>query len=119
MHSNGRILRFRAPSCRWSADLGAGLHARWQVLELNRSYRQAWSEGEVDEAMLDESAFGVGLYQTVDVYQRGERAIKYALLFIALTFLTFFAWEQVTARLGCIRCSTCWSASRSVRSICC
>jgi inner membrane protein len=43
-----------------------------------------------------ESSFGVGLYQAVDIYQRGERAVKYALLFIALTFLTFFAWEQVT-----------------------
>jgi inner membrane protein len=73
-----------------------GFDARWQVLELNRSYRQAWMEGEVSEAALAESAFGVGLYQAVDVYQRGERAIKYALLFIALTFLTFFAWEQIT-----------------------
>lgn len=69
--------------------------ARWQVLELNRSYRQLWSEVEVDEATLSGSAFGVSLYQPVDIYQRGERAIKYALLFIALTFLTFFAWEQV------------------------
>lgn len=74
----------------------AGFDARWQVLELNRSYRQAWMEGEVGEQALAESAFGVGLYQAVDVYQRGERAIKYALLFIALTFLTFFAWEQIT-----------------------
>lgn len=72
-----------------------GFTARWQVLELNRSYRQAWMEHEVAEATLLQSAFGVGLYQAVDVYQRGERAIKYALLFIALTFLTFFAWEQV------------------------
>ncbi|HEY7643183.1 MAG TPA: cell envelope integrity protein CreD [Steroidobacteraceae bacterium] len=74
----------------------AGFDARWQVLELNRSYSQAWSELEVNEAALLESTFGVGLYQTVDVYQRAERAVKYALLFIALTFLTFFAWEQVT-----------------------
>jgi inner membrane protein len=73
-----------------------GFDARWQVLELNRSYGQAWSEFEVNEASLTESSFGVGLYQTVDVYQRGERAVKYAVLFIALTFLTFFAWEQVT-----------------------
>jgi len=73
-----------------------GFDARWQVLELNRSYGQAWSEYEVNEASLTESSFGVGLYQTVDVYQRGERAVKYAVLFIALTFLTFFAWEQVT-----------------------
>ena len=73
-----------------------GFDARWQVLELNRPYAQIWKEGEVSEAMLLASAFGVGLYQTVDAYQRGERAIKYALVFIALTFLTFFAWEQVT-----------------------
>lgn len=73
-----------------------GFDARWQVLELNRSYRQVWSEFEVNEAALQESSFGVGLYQAVDVYQRVERAVKYALLFIALTFLTFFAWEQIT-----------------------
>jgi inner membrane protein len=73
-----------------------GFNARWQVLELNRTYRQAWSEGEVTDEMLTESAIGVGLYQAVDVYQRAERAIKYALLFIALTFLTFFAWEQLS-----------------------
>jgi inner membrane protein len=73
-----------------------GFDARWQVLELNRSYRQLWSEFEVGEPALTESAFGVGLYQAVDIYQRGERAVKYALLFIALTFLTFFAWEQIT-----------------------
>jgi inner membrane protein len=73
-----------------------GFDARWQVLELNRSYAQAFSEEEVNEASLDQSAFGVGLYQTVDVYQRSERAVKYAILFIALTFLTFFAWEQIT-----------------------
>lgn len=75
---------------------GRGFDARWQVLELNRAYGQAWMDGEVNEPTLLESAFGVGLYQAVDVYQRGERAIKYALLFIALTFLTFFAWEQVS-----------------------
>ena len=73
-----------------------GFDAQWQVLELNRSYPQAWSEAEVSEAVLMSSAFGVGLFQTVDIYQRGERAIKYALLFIALTFLTFFAWEQLS-----------------------
>lgn len=73
-----------------------GFEARWQVLELNRPYRQMWMEHEVDQPTLLESAFGVGLYQAVDVYQRGERAIKYALVFIALTFLTFFAWEQLS-----------------------
>jgi inner membrane protein len=73
-----------------------GFEARWQVLELNRPYRQVWHEGEVDEVMLSQSSFGVGLFQSVDIYQRAERAVKYAALFIALTFLTLFAWEQVT-----------------------
>lgn len=73
-----------------------GFQARWQVLELNRSYGQVWREDEVSEGTLAQSAFGVSLFQPVDIYQRGERAVKYAVLFIALTFLTFFAWEQVT-----------------------
>jgi inner membrane protein len=72
-----------------------GFEARWQVLELNRAFGPSWLETEVDAATLINSAFGVGLYQVVDVYQRGERAVKYALLFIALTFLSFFAWEQL------------------------
>jgi inner membrane protein len=74
----------------------AGFEARWQVLELNRTYGQAWMDGEVTDAMLKDSAIDVGLYQAVDAYQRAERAIKYGLLFIALTFLTFFAWEQLS-----------------------
>lgn len=73
-----------------------GFQARWQVLELNRAFGQVWQEGEVDESTLTQSAFGVSLFQSVDIYQRAERAVKYAVLFIALTFLTFFAWEQVT-----------------------
>jgi inner membrane protein len=75
----------------------AGFRARWQVLELNRSYGQAWEASGDVASLLAESAFGVGLYQAVDIYQRGERAVKYAILFIALTFLTFFAWEQLSA----------------------
>jgi inner membrane protein len=73
-----------------------GFEGQWQVLELNRSYRQTWMEGEVEESALLSSSLGVGLYQPVDTYQRAERAVKYAVLFIALTFLTFFTWEQVS-----------------------
>jgi inner membrane protein len=73
-----------------------GFEARWQVLELNRTFGQVWVAGQLDESLVAESALGVGMYQAVDVYQRAERAVKYALLFIALTFLTFFAWEQLS-----------------------
>jgi inner membrane protein len=39
------------------------------------------------------SAFGVSLLQPVDIYQQAERAVKYAPLFIVLTFVTAFLWE--------------------------
>jgi inner membrane protein len=73
-----------------------GFNASWQVLELNRTYGQSWIEGEVSSDQLAQSAFGVELFRSVDVYQRSERAVKYALLFIALTFLSFLAWEQIS-----------------------
>jgi inner membrane protein len=73
-----------------------GFNAKWQVLELNRSYGDSWIDCNFSDQQLGLSAFGVQLFQSVDVYQRSERAVKYALLFIALTFLSFFAWEQVS-----------------------
>jgi inner membrane protein len=75
----------------------AGFAASWQVLELNRQFRQSWINSEVDEARLLASGFDVDLFQSVDVYQRSERAVKYALMFIALTFLSFYAWELLSA----------------------
>ena len=37
--------------------------------------------------------------QPVDIYQQAERAVKYAVLFIVLTFLVFFLWEVFSAAL--------------------
>lgn len=37
--------------------------------------------------------FGVSFVDPVDQYLKTDRAIKYALLFIALTFATFFLFE--------------------------
>jgi len=70
----------------------AGFSAQWQVLDLNRSYGQHWQEGAggIDPAA---AAFGVNLYQPADVYQQNERAGKYGVLFIALTFVAFFLFE--------------------------
>jgi inner membrane protein len=74
-----------------------GFAAKWQVLELNRAFSQSWKDDSVDESKLQAASFGVGLFQSVDVYQRSERAVKYALMFIALTFLSFYAWELLNA----------------------
>jgi len=45
---------------------------------------------------IESVAFGVNLFQPVDTYHRNERASKYALLFISLTFMSVFLWEQVS-----------------------
>jgi len=71
---------------------GGGFEARWQVLDLNRSYGQHWQE-EAHSVDPVSAAFGVSLYQPADLYQRNERAGKYGVLFIALTFIAFFLFE--------------------------
>lgn len=40
-------------------------------------------------------AFGVRFMQPVDVYLQSERATKYAVLIIGLSFITFFIFEQI------------------------
>jgi inner membrane protein len=75
-----------------------GFEARWQVLELNRGFPQSWIDSEIGCARLEAAAFGVSLFQPVDTYHRNERALKYAVLFIALTFMSVFLWEQLTAK---------------------
>lgn len=75
-----------------------GFDAQWQILEVNRDYPQRWSDGEVAGDRVAASAFGVALFDPVDVYQRNYRAIHYAILFIAITFLSLFLWEQIARR---------------------
>lgn len=71
-----------------------GFEATWQVGHLNRSFPQSWRD---KQAQLDPaSAFGVRLLLPVDEYQKNTRAAKYAILFIALTFLAFFVTEVLT-----------------------
>lgn len=72
-----------------------GFRAQWQVLDLNRAFGQGWSENEGANLALVSSAFGVELYQPVDTYQRNERAGKYGILFIALTFVALFLFDAL------------------------
>jgi inner membrane protein len=82
---------------------GDGFTAVWKVPYFGRGFPPAWVAGAVDGAQLkalsDASQFGVGLIQPVDIYQQSERAIKYAALFIVLTFVVFFLFETIRARL--------------------
>lgn len=75
----------------------SGFTARWQVSELGRGFGQSFRTDRDDwqaiGCALSASAFGVDLFQPVDGYQQTERALKYGVLFLALTFLAFFLFE--------------------------
>jgi inner membrane protein len=68
-----------------------GFTADWKVLHLNRNFPQTWMSQTVDIAA---TSFGVNLLLPVDSYQKATRATKYAILFIALTFIAFFFNEM-------------------------
>lgn len=67
-----------------------GFSAHWNILHLNRNFPQSWTGSQYS---VKESAFGVDLLVPVDNYQKTTRTIKYAILFIALTFMVFFFVE--------------------------
>jgi len=86
-----------------------GFSATWKILELNRNYGQYGFDDFIrhdDDKQLAvtpdndrispenaEGAFGVNLIMPVDQYQRTTRAAKYGVLFVILTFVTFFFFE--------------------------
>ena len=47
--------------------------------------------GDCNDLMAN--TFGVSLIQPIDIYQQTERSVKYASLFIVLTFVVFFLFE--------------------------
>lgn len=74
--------------------------ADWKVLNLNRNYPQEWlaayylnGNNYGKSYDLNSSNFGVKLLLSVDEYQKTLRSIKYAIMFIVLTFLIFFFSE--------------------------
>ncbi len=73
-----------------------GFDAQWKVLNLNRNYAQAWtSDTDVD---FTGSTFGVDFLVPVDNYQKSIRSVKYAIMFIGLTFLVVFFVEMRNSR---------------------
>jgi len=70
-----------------------GFTADWSVSYLNRSYPQEFV-GSYNG--IENSAFGVSFLIPVDHYQKATRAVKYAFMFIALTFLLFFLSEVIS-----------------------
>ncbi|MDP3735720.1 MAG: cell envelope integrity protein CreD [bacterium] len=73
----------------------SGFAAQWRISSFGRSYPQAWENHEVDFEDIVRSAAGVDLFEHADLYTKLFRSIKYAVLFIAVTFLAFFLFETL------------------------
>lgn len=73
-----------------------GFSARWRSTwfanNINSSFM--YDNGIMEEHKLP--AFTTSLIEPVDHYQLTERAVKYAVLFLGLTFMAFFLFETLT-----------------------
>lgn len=74
----------------------AGFESEWNVLHLNRNFAQQW-QGPNQE--VTSTLFGIELLLAVDEYQKTMRTAKYAIMFISLTFLTFFMIELLSKKI--------------------
>lgn len=73
-----------------SAD---GFEATWSIPFLGRNYPQEWkTRSEFDEAV-NASQFGVKFFVPIDNYRMGLRSVKYAPLFLVLTFIALWLFE--------------------------
>lgn len=79
---------------------GKGFTGSWEVSYLSRSFGQSWKSSASNFAgiasALSSSAYGAKLFLSVDHYHKTMRSVKYAILFIILTFVAFFLLEIIS-----------------------
>lgn len=71
----------------------SGFRAEWKLSSFGRSFPQTWRGDDVTTSQLMASTFGVDLYPGVDSYDMIFRSVKYAVLFIIITFAVFFLFD--------------------------
>jgi inner membrane protein len=70
-----------------------GFRARWSIPFLGRNYPQAWTSSREMREAIDASQFGVDLVNPVDHYSMARRSVKYAVMFLLLTFAAVWLME--------------------------
>ncbi|MEL6920820.1 MAG: cell envelope integrity protein CreD, partial [Pseudomonadota bacterium] len=77
-----------------------GFSAHWQIPELARQIPSVIDLSSVGNraALLSSDQLGVRLYQPVDHYRLVDRAVKYGILFISVTFLVVFVIEVLSKK---------------------
>ena len=72
-----------------------GFEADWRVSSIGRSLPSHWQKGSRLADTASMSAFGVELYMPISVYRLTLRAATYGVLFVVLTFVSYFLFEII------------------------
>jgi len=69
-----------------------GFDAAWDINYLSRDIPLHWKSGSGSNDYTD-AMFGVNFFRAIDTYSLNTRAVKYAILFLIVPFLTLFLFE--------------------------
>lgn len=72
-----------------------GFTATWRVLAFGRGFPSSGLRSEGYEQLFTVTSFGVDLLPPIGIHEASHRAVKYAILFIGLTFLVYFLFEVI------------------------
>lgn len=80
-----------------------GFTASWNIsalaTDVQQQLRRIEAAGHIDgrsaEPLTQLDRFSVGFVEPINIYSQADRAIKYGLLFVALTFAAFFLFEML------------------------
>lgn len=85
-----------------------GFTASWKMTQLNRNYGQQGLGSYIGNSSVEDNyeykntddyaAFGVKLLLPIDEYKKTNRSVKYCLMFIIITFLSFFFVEVLSKK---------------------
>jgi inner membrane protein len=77
-----------------------GFAAKWRVSSFSSNIDRQLIECSLGQCGgLISNAFGVSMVQPINIYQQSDRATKYGILFISLTFIAFLVFE-VTKKMS-------------------
>ena len=102
LQSEWETVSFSGQALPVNRNLENGFTADWKIFDFNRNYPQAWINGQYAMSEFGfyspvaDSAFGADLRFPLDHYQLSMRSVKYAIMFIALTFFVFFLVELLS-----------------------
>ena len=72
-----------------------GFKAYWELINTQNIVKNKSLSSII--SYIEDLSFGVNLFLPVDIYHKTERAVKYSILFLVLTFLLFFLFELFNA----------------------